>query len=322
MHSRSVLILAAVALGLSDARPTDPPPTPRPDAPRVAHRTVKIDGLDIFYREAGPKGAPAVLLLHGFPASSHMFRNLIPALAGEFRVVAPDYPGFGHSSAPPADKFEYTFDKLAEVMEKFTEQVGLARYALYVQDYGAPVGFRLAVKHPGRVTALVVQNGNAYAEGIDNDFWKPLKAYWKDRSAETAAPLRKFFTPEATKWQYTHGVRDVAAVSPDAWALDQHFLDRPGSADIQLALFHSYGSNLPLYPAWQAYFREHQPPTLIVWGKNDQIFPPAGAEPYKKDLKTLEYHLLDTGHFALEEDGDKIAGLMRAFLRKHVQAEK
>jgi pimeloyl-ACP methyl ester carboxylesterase len=318
--TRSATLAAVVlALGLAHPRPVhaaDPKPAV---PPKVAYRTVKIDGLDIFYREAGRKDAPTVLLLHGFPASSHMFRNLIPALADQFHVVAPDYPGFGHSSAPSVDKFEYTFDKLADVTEKFTEKVGLKSYALYVQDYGAPVGYRLAVKHPDRVTALVVQNGNAYEEGIDNDFWKPIKAYWKDRTEKAAEPLRKFLTVDATKWQYTHGVRNVEAISPDAWTLDQHFLDRPGNADIQLALFHSYGSNPPLYPAWQAYFRKHQPPTLVVWGKNDQIFPPAGAEPYKKDLKTLEYHLLDTGHFALEEDGDKIAGLMREFLAKYVK---
>jgi pimeloyl-ACP methyl ester carboxylesterase len=285
--------------------------------PKVAHRTVNIDGLEVFYREAGPPEAPAVLLLHGFPTSSFMFRNLIPALADEFRLVAPDYPGFGHSAAPPADRFDYTFDRLADVVGKFTEQVGLARYALYVQDYGAPVGYRLAVRRPERVTGLVVQNGNAYDEGLDNDFWKPLKAYWQDRSETNAGPLRQFLTLEATRWQYTHGVRDVTAVSPDAWTLDQALLDRPGNQEVQLALFYSYGSNPAEYPRWQEYFRLHQPPTLVVWGKNDVIFPPAGAEPYKRDLKDVEYHLLDTGHFALEEDGGVIAGLMRTFLRKH-----
>jgi len=314
-----------VSLALATAHPVhaaEPKPAARTSAPKVAYRTVKIDGLDIFYREAGPKAAPTVLLLHGFPASSHMFRNLIPALADEYHVVAPDYPGFGQSSAPTVDKFEYTFDKLADVVEKFTEKVGLKTYALYVQDYGAPVGYRLAVKYPERVTGLVVQNGNAYVEGLDNEFWKPVKAYWKDRTEKNAEPLRKFLSLEATKWQYTHGARNVESVSPDAWAIDQSLLDRPGKADIQLALFHSYGSNPKLYPKWQEYFRKHQPPTLVVWGKNDAIFPPAGAEPYKRDLKTIEFHLLDTGHFALEEDGDKIAELMRAFLRKHANAAK
>jgi len=284
----------------------------------VAYRTVKIDGLEIFYREAGPKDAPTILLLHGFPTSSHMFRNLIPALADGFHLVAPDYPGFGQSSAPPVDKFEYTFDKLADVVDKFTEKVGLKKYALYVQDYGAPVGYRLAVRHPERVTALVVQNGNAYEEGLDNDFWKPLKVYWKDRTEANAAALRKALTLEATKWHYTHGVRNVEAISPDTWTIDQALLDRPGNQGVQLALFYSYGSNPEQYPRWQEYFRKYQPPTLITWGKNDAIFPPAGAEPYKRDLRTVEFHLLDTGHFALEEEGERIAGLMRQFLRKHV----
>jgi len=286
---------------------------------RVAYRTVKIDGLDIFYREAGPKDAPVVLLLHGFPTSSHMFRNLIPALAGEFHLVAPDYPGFGNSSMPTVEQFEYTFDHLAEVIDKFTEKVGLKKYALYVQDYGAPVGYRLAVQHPERVSALVVQNGNAYDEGLDNDFWKPLKAYWQEKTAEREKPLRGFFTREVTIWQYTDGVRDKEAISPDNWNIDQPLLDRPGNVEIQLALFYSYGSNPPHYPEWQAYFRQYQPPMLIVWGKNDEIFPPAGAEPYKRDLKNLEFHLLDTGHFALEEDGDKIADLMRNFLRRNLK---
>jgi pimeloyl-ACP methyl ester carboxylesterase len=260
-----------------------------------------------------------VLLLHGFPTSSHMFRHLIPALADEFRLVAPDYPGYGNSSMPTVDEFEYTFDHLADAVEKFTEKLGLQRYTLYVQDYGAPIGYRLAVKHPDRVQALVVQNGNAYDEGIDNDFWEPIKAYWKEKTAVREKPLRGFLNRESTVWQYTHGVRDKEAISPDNWNVDQPLLDRPGNAEVQLALFHSYGSNPPLYPTWQAYFREHQPPTLVVWGKNDPIFPAAGAEPYKRDLPTLEFHLLDTGHFALEEDGDTIADLMRHFLRKHVK---
>ncbi len=289
-------------------------------AAKVAYRTVKIDGLDIFYREAGPKSGNTLLLLHGFPTSSHMFRNLIPALADEFHLIAPDYPGYGNSSMPTVDQFEYTFDNLAEVIGKFAETLGLKKYTLYVQDYGAPVGFRLAVKHPDRVQSLVVQNGNAYDEGIDNDFWKPLKAYWKERTPEREKPLLSFLTREATVWQYADGVRDTEAISPDTWNIDQPLLERPGNAEIQLALFYSYCSNPPLYPKWQAYFREYQPPTLIVWGKNDKIFPAAGAEPYKRDLKNLEFHLLDTGHFALEEDCGKIADLMRNFLRRNVKS--
>lgn len=284
---------------------------------QVHYRTVKVDGLDIFYREAGPKDAPTVLLLHGFPTSSHMFRDLIPALADKYHVVAPDYPGFGYSSMPAVDKFEYTFDNLARVIEKFTERVGLEKYSIYLMDYGAPIGFRLAAKHPDRVDTLIVQNGNAYDEGIDNDFWKPVKAYWKDRTAKQGDALRSLLTLEATKWQYTHGVRNVETISPDTWGHVQPLLDREGNQEIQLALFYSYGSNPPLYPQWQQYFREHQPPTLIVWGKNDAIFPAAGAHPYKRDLKKLEFHLLDTGHFALEEDGAQIAGLIREFLGKH-----
>lgn len=286
---------------------------------KTMHKTAKVGDLDIFYREAGPADAPAILLLHGFPTSSQMFRGLIPALADSYRVVAPDYPGFGHSSMPSREQFAYTFDNLADVVDGFTREVGLARYALYVQDYGAPVGYRLASRHPERVTAIVVQNGNAYDEGLDNDFWGPIKAYWAEpESPERREALRGLLTYDATKWQYTHGVPNPERVSPDGAAHDQFLLDRPGNAEIQLDLFLSYGSNPPLYPAWQEYFRAHQPPMLIAWGKNDRIFPAAGAEPYKRDLRTLEYHLLDAGHFALESDGDEIAKLMRDFLGKHV----
>lgn len=285
---------------------------------QVHYRTVKIDGLDIFYREAGRKDAPTVLLLHGFPTSSHMFRNLIPALADKYHVVAPDYPGFGYSSMPTVDEFEYTFENLANVVDKFTVKVGLTKYSIYLMDYGAPVGFRLAVKHPEKVETLIIQNGNAYAEGIDNEFWKPIKLYWKKRTKEQGDKLRSLLTLDATKWQYTHGVRNVETISPDTWGHVQPLLDRPGNQEIQLALIHSYGSNPPLYSNWQAYLRKHQPPTLIVWGKNDAIFPAAGAYPYKRDLKNLEFHLLDTGHFALEEDGTKIGVLIRNFLGKQL----
>ncbi|MBX3401402.1 MAG: alpha/beta hydrolase [Gemmataceae bacterium] len=309
---RTALLLAALAVTLSPVDAAEPP--------KNHHKTVKVGDLDIFYREAGPKDAPVVLLLHGFPTSSQMFRHLMPQLADKYRVIAPDYPGYGHSSMPPRNKFAYTFDHLAEVVEQFTEKLDLKKYALYVQDYGAPVGYRLAVKHPERVTAIVVQNGNAYDEGLDNDFWKPIKAYWKEpTSKEKREALRGFTKLEATKWQYTHGVKNAELVSPDAWTTDQYLLDREGNADIQLDLFLSYGSNPPLYPKWQEYFRKHQPPVLIAWGQHDQIFPAAGAEPYKKDLKTLEFHLLDAGHFALETNGDEIAKLMREFLGKHVK---
>ena len=293
------------------------------ERPQASHRTVKyrttkIDNLDIFYREAGPKDAPTVLLLHGFPTSSHMFRDLIPRLADKYHVVAPDYPGFGFSSAPSVDEFDYTFDNLANVVEKFIQKVGLKRYSIYLMDYGAPVGFRVAAAHPERVDGLIIQNGNAYDEGIDNEFWKPIKKYWKSHAKADGDPLRSLLTIDASKWQYTNGVRDVTRISPDTWDHVQPLLDRPGNQEIQLALFHSYGSNPPLYPKWQAYFRKHQPPTLIVWGKNDAIFPAAGAYPYKRDLKNVEFHLYDTGHFALEEDGEAIAEEIRDFLKREV----
>jgi pimeloyl-ACP methyl ester carboxylesterase len=284
---------------------------------RVQYKTAKIDGLDIFYRQAGDPAKPAILLLHGFPSSSHMFRNLIPQLADRFFVVAPDYPGFGYSSAPPADKFDYTFDNLARVVEKFTRSIGLEKYILYVQDYGAPVGYRIAVGDPARVAGLVVQNGNAYEEGL-RGFWNPLKAYWEKPTKENGDKLREFLKPEATKWQYTHGARSPENISPDSYTFDQVLLDRPGNHEIQLKLFLDYGSNPPLYPQWQEYFRKHQPPTLVVWGKNDQIFPAEGAAPYKRDLKNIELHLLNTGHFALEEDGDIIAARIRNFFSKQI----
>jgi pimeloyl-ACP methyl ester carboxylesterase len=318
-------LIAAVMLGVLPAATPAQTGGSRAEgsAPNVSravsttYNTVKVDGLDIFYREAGRRGAPTILLLHGFPTSSQMFGGLIPALADEFHLVAPDYPGFGNSSMPAADEFDYTFDRLADVIDKFTERLGLNRYSLYVQDYGAPVGFRLAVRHPERVQALVVQNGNAYEEGL-RDFWAPLRAYWREPNEANAAALRRFLTLEATRWQYTHGTRDPRRINPDNWLIDQYLLDRPGNQEIQLRLFYDYSSNPPLYPQWHAYFRRHQPPTLVVWGKNDQIFPAEGAHPYRRDLRNVEVHLLDTGHFALEEDGGVIANHMRRFLRRHV----
>jgi pimeloyl-ACP methyl ester carboxylesterase len=287
--------------------------------PVVLHKTVKVGDLDIFYREAGPKDAPTLLLLHGFPTSSQMFRNLIPLLADKYHVVAPDYPGYGHSAMPSRDKFAYTFDNVAKVVDEFTEKLGLTKYAIYVQDYGAPVGYRLASAHPERITAIVAQNGNAYEEGIDNEFWADIKAYWKEpTSLEKRNALRKLLTYDVTKFQYFDGVKNPELVSPDGPAHDQYLLDRKGNDEIQLDMFLSYGSNPPLYPKWQAYFRKHQPPMLIAWGKNDKIFPPAGAEPYKRDLKTIDFHLIDAGHFALESNGPEIAQLMRDFLARHV----
>lgn len=287
---------------------------------KVYYRSTEIEGLKVFYREAGRKNAPAVLLLHGFPTSSHMFRNLIPKLANDYHVIAPDFPGFGLSAMPGVSEFEYSFDNLARITFKFIESLNLKKLSLYVMDYGAPVGYRIASEHPELIQSLIVQNGNAYDEGLDNDFWKPIKKFWSDKSKENGDALKALCQLPATQWQYHTGVRDVEAISPDTWIHDQVGLDRPGNNDIQIELFYSYGSNPPLYPSWQKYFRDHQPPMLIVWGKNDQIFPPAGAEPYKKDLKNLEYHLLDTGHFALEEDGDQIATLMLAFLKRVLPA--
>jgi pimeloyl-ACP methyl ester carboxylesterase len=283
----------------------------------IAYRTVRIGDVDVFYREAGSPGAPKVLLLHGFPTSSHMYRSLIPALADRYHVIAPDYPGFGRSSMPSRDAFQYTFANLADVMDGFIQKLDLDRFTMYVMDYGAPIGYRLALKHPERIQALIVQNGNAYEEGL-REFWEPIKRYWSTGSASDRDSLRGSFTLEATKWQYTHGVQDTTRISPDTWVTDHYYLNRPGNHEIQLDLFYDYRTNLPLYPAFQAYFRRHQPPTLIVWGKNDAIFPWQGAEPYKRDLKTLEYHLLDTGHFALEEKGDEIARAIRSFLATHI----
>lgn len=279
----------------------------------MKNQTITVDGQTIFYREAGDKEKPTILLLHGFPTSSHMFRNVIPALADKFHLVAPDYPGFGYSSMPLVDTFEYTFDHLAEIMDKFVTQIGLERYSLYVMDYGAPVGYRIAVKHPEKIEALIVQNGNAYDEGL-GEFWEPLRAYWSDPTEKNKNALKKFLTLEATKWQYTHGVKDENAISPDNWIHDQMLLDRPGNNEIQLQLFYDYKSNPPLYPQWQEYFRKYQPPTLVVWGRNDIIFPKEGAIPYQRDLENVQIHLLNTGHFALEEDGEQIAELISRFL--------
>ncbi len=282
---------------------------------QVTYNTVKIEGMDIFYRAAGDKTKPTILLLHGFPTSSHMFRNLMPILAKDYYVVAPDYPGYGQSSMPKVTEYDYTFENLSNVIEKFTNAIKLNTYSLYVQDYGAPIGYRLAVRNPEKVQALIIQNGNAYEEGL-RDFWKPFKAYWKDKNAENEKVLRGFLTEDITKWQYTHGTRNPNGISPDNWWVDQYLLDREGNKDIQVKLFMDYGTNPPLYPKWQAYFRQHQPPTLIVWGKNDVIFPAEGAEPYKRDLKNIEFHLLNTGHFAHEEESDNVGQLILDFLKK------
>jgi pimeloyl-ACP methyl ester carboxylesterase len=281
----------------------------------VHYKTVRIENLDIFYREAGPVGAPVILLLHGFPTSSNMFRNLIPRLAGNFHVIAPDYPGYGQSSMPDHSDFEYTFENLANVVDGFVESLGLKKYSLYVMDYGAPIGYRLALLHPEKVEGLIVQNGNAYEEGL-REFWDPIKKYWADPSSENRAALYFLVEPKTTQWQYENGVPDKSLVDPTTRLADQVGLDRTGNRDIQMDLMLSYGSNVPLYPEFQAFFRKYQPPTLIVWGKNDFIFPPEGAAPYRRDLKNIETHLLDTGHFALETHGEEIASRIEEFLLK------
>ena len=287
----------------------------------TVYKTVEIDGLDIFYREAGPKDAPTILLLHGFPTSSHMFRNLMQYLGDEFHMVAPDYPGYGNSSMPSVEEFEYTFDNQAEIIDKFVEKIGLKKYSLYVMDYGAPIGFRLFAKHPERVQAFIVQNGNAYDEGLE-EFWNNIKAWWNDKTFENEKKLHYLVTQETTKWQYTNGTRNPESINPDNWTVDQAKLDREGNVAIQLAMLYDYKTNPPLYPSWQKAFRKYQPPTLIVWGKNDYIFPESGAHPYKRDLKDVETYILDTGHFALEEDGDVIAEKISTFFKARPEIRK
>lgn len=278
----------------------------------IAYKTVKVDGLQIFYREAGRPSAPTIVLLHGFPSSSHMFRNLIPALAADFHLIAPDYPGFGSTDNPSVGDFDYRFDRLADLMEKFLAALGIERFIPYMMDYGAPVGFRIVERNPERIQALIVQNGNAYEEGLPK-FWDSLRLYWQDRSEANTSPLRFLLTRPATEWQYRNGARNPEHISSDAINTDQATLDRPGNHDIQLALFYDYRSNLSLYPRWQEYFRRFQPPTLVVWGKNDEIFGQPGALAFQRDLKDVEIHLLNTGHFALEEEVDLIAELIRRF---------
>ncbi|MGZ5871211.1 MAG: alpha/beta fold hydrolase [Bradyrhizobium sp.] len=283
----------------------------------VAYRHAVVDGSRIFYREAGRSDAPTILLLHGFPTSSHMFRDLIPLLADRYRLIAPDLPGFGFSDAPDPELFKYTFENLARTIGGFTEAVGLKRYALYVFDYGAPVGFRLALAHPERVTAIISQNGNAYLEGL-SEGWSPIQAYWKEPTPENRWALRQFLSFETTKWQYVHGVADETSVAPEAYTLDAALLARQDNDEIQLDLFLDYASNVALYPKFQAYFREKQPPLLAVWGRNDPFFLVPGAKAFRRDIPNAEIHFYDTGHFALETHVREIAAAIAAFIGKNV----
>jgi pimeloyl-ACP methyl ester carboxylesterase len=281
--------------------------------PKVSFRKTNVDGFSIFYREAGPADAPAILLLHGFPSAGHMFRDLMPLLADRFHVIAPDLPGFGQSDMPDRGQFAYTFDNIAHVIDRFTEIVGLARFAIYLFDYGAPTGFRLAMWHPERITAIISQNGNAYAEGL-SDGWKPIRAYWEDPSQANRNALRAFLAPETTVWQYTHGVSDPTAVSPDGYSLDNFYLQRPDADEVQLDLFGDYKSNIALYPAFHEYFRMRKPRFLAVWGRNDPFFLPAGAEAFRRDVRDAVVRFFDTGHFALETHAGEIAAAIRDFL--------
>jgi pimeloyl-ACP methyl ester carboxylesterase len=311
LAAAGLMLASALAAAPVAARPG---PVPANPASVVVHyRTAKVDGVDIFYREAGPANGPVVLLLHGFPTSSHMFRRLIPALGDRYRVIAPDFPGFGQSAAPDHTQFAYTFGHITDLMDGLVGQLGARRYTLYLMDYGAPVGYRLALKHPERVSAMIVQNGNAYDEGLQA-FWDPIKAYWADGSAAHREALAKLVTLPTTIFQYTDGMSDVTRIDPDNWVHDQALLDRPGQKDIQLDLFYDYRTNVALYPQFQAFFRARKPPTLIVWGKNDKIVPASGATPYLRDLPKAELHLIDSGHFALEDRFDQMEPLIHRFL--------
>ena len=281
--------------------------------PTIKLKTVQADGIKIFYREAGPADAPVLLLLHGYPTSSHMFRHLMPRLGSTFRIIAPDLPGFGFTEVPSDRNYHYSFDSLANTVNEFVQALGLTRYALYVFDYGAPTGFRLALAHPERVAAIISQNGNSYEDGL-GDAWDPIKKYWKDPTPENRDALRKFIGLEGTKWQYEHGVSDPLLIEPEAYWLDTVLLQRPGNADVQLDLFLDYASNIKLYPAFQRYFRAHQPPLLATWGKNDPFFIPAGAEAFQRDIPSAKIVFYDTGHFALETHVSEISREIRSFL--------
>ncbi|WP_299183053.1 alpha/beta fold hydrolase [uncultured Aquimarina sp.] len=282
----------------------------------VKYKKINIQGIDVAYREAGNPKNPAIVLLHGFPSSSHQYRKVLNALSDEFYLIAPDYPGFGNSDFPSATSYEYTFDNLANTIEVFLEKLKIRSYALMIQDYGAPIGLRIATKYPERITAIINQNGNAYKEGL-GPAWKDVKAFWANRSPETEKALLPVFSIEGLKWQYTHGTRNPENVNPDTWHLDYLRMSRPNAHKVNLDLFYDYQNNIKLYPKWQKYFRDNQPPLLIVWGKNDAFFPESGAEAFKKDVKNIDYNIYDTGHFALEEESKSIIKKIRFFLKKN-----
>jgi pimeloyl-ACP methyl ester carboxylesterase len=312
------------ALMMSACAPAIANDLPKPGsamtAPSPVHyNRVKVGEVDFFYREAGPRDAPVVLLLHGFPTSGHMFRDLIPILSDKYHVIAPDLPGFGFTTAPERGKFAYTFDNLAVETDKFTQALGLSKYAIYVFDYGAPVGYRLAAAHPERITAIISQNGNAYEEGLSEPGWAEVKRYWNDPSEKNRNAIRAFFTPELTWFQYSDGVPDKSLIAPDGPAIDNALLQRPGNAEIQLDLFGDYKSNVAMYPAFHEYFRKHQPPLLAVWGSHDPFFLPPGAEAYKRDLPKAEVEFYDTGHFALETHVNEIGARIHDFLDRNVK---
>jgi len=285
---------------------------------QTTYNYIEVAGVNIFYREAGAKDVPTLVLLHGYPSSSFMFKNLIEQLSDKYHLIAPDYPGFGKSEQPAITDFDYTFDKFASIIEELLSKLTISKYSLYLMDYGAPIGYRIAAKRPEKIDTLIVQNGCAYEEGLDT-FWEPIKAYWHDRQNKEAEDiLRSFFHPDGLKWQYTHGVPDTSVISPDNWEMDLRHLERPGNAQIQLDLIYNYKTNPPKYPEWQQYFKDHDPEMLIVYGKNDYIFPASVAEAYKKDVKNLECHLFDTGHFALETHGVQIAATIINFLDRKV----
>jgi len=312
--------LALTLFATSEATTLQPrlaPSNPIPVSVPVTHHTIKIDGVNVFYREAGSRENPTLLLLHGYPTSSHMFRELMRDLGDEFHLLAPDYPGFGRSEQPLMADFDYTFENMTNIVDKFLEAKKVGDFSIYLMDYGAPIGYRIALRYPERVQSLIIQNGAAYEEGLEK-FWDPIKQYWADHSEESGKALEGFHSPAGLKWQYTHGTGEREnRISPDNWEIDLRHLTRPENNEIQLALFYDYQSNVLLYPAFQEYFRTHQPPALVVYGKNDHIFPEAGAQAYKRDLKNIDFNLYDTGHFALETHGGEIAAKIRKFMVKH-----